>query len=300
MKVAVCTKENHIELQNWPVPDIDPEKVLVKVKICGVCGSDLAAWQGSGHKKYPYVPGHEFCGTIADMGENVRGLEVGQRVVLDPNLGCGFCKFCRDGRPNICDYLKTRLIKSNGGFAEYVALDYRMVYLLPDNLPDLLAPLIEPLSCAIHISRKAKIKKEQKVAIFGAGVMGFLTGVLVKSSGAEIIFVEPARKRRQRIESLLNLQVMSPEMLAKSAFVDNLDIAIDCSGSAHAVAQAIKILQKGGRLVLSGLVMNPKSADISFLEITTKELEILGVWLNPRSEERRVGKECRSRWSPYH
>ena len=69
MRIAVCTKVNHIEVQEWPVPEIDGTKVLVKVSVCGICGSDLAAWQGSGHKKYPYVPGHEVCGVIEKMGE---------------------------------------------------------------------------------------------------------------------------------------------------------------------------------------------------------------------------------------
>ena len=93
MKIAVCTRTNHIELEQRPVPQIDEEKVLVRVKLCGICGSDIAAWRGSGHKKYPYTPGHEFCGIVEKTGERVDGLAVGQQVIIDPNLGCGKCEF---------------------------------------------------------------------------------------------------------------------------------------------------------------------------------------------------------------
>lgn len=281
MKVAVCTTANHIEVQEWPLPEIDGHKVLVKVIVCGVCGSDLAAWQGSGHKKYPYSPGHEFCGIIEKKGEDVADLFVGQRVVVNPNLGCGECRFCRMGKPNLCDVLKTRPIKSNGGFSEYVALDQRMVRPLPELLEDDLATFVEPLSCALYTTQRAKVKPGEQVVIFGAGLMGLLAGITLKCSQAKIVFVEPAEERRQSVASLLGMPAFSPSELARSDLVGKIDVAIDHSGSARAIFQAIKVLRKAGRMILAGLVMNPKSADIELIAVTTKELEISGVWLNP-------------------
>jgi len=288
VKIAVCTKVNHIEIQEQTLPEIDCHQVLLKVSICGICGSDLAAWQGSEHKKYPYTPGHEFCGTIEKVGKDVVGFHIGQRVVIDPNLGCGECRFCRMGKPNICDFLKTRPVKSNGGFAEYVALDYRMVYHLPDKIEDDLAPFIEPLSCALYAARSAKVKSREKVVIFGGGLMGMLTGVALKSSKAGIILVEPAKNRRESAGRLLNIKAFSLSEIKESNLVGKIDVAIEYSGSAHALSQAIRILRKAGRIVLAGLIMDPKAADISLIDVTTRELEIRGVWLNPNTFEEAI------------
>lgn len=281
MKVAVCTKREHIEIQDLPLPELDEEKVLIRISICGVCGSDLAAWKGSGHKKYPYTPGHEFCGVIEKIGKNVNGLSIGQRVVINPNLGCGKCRYCRKRKPNLCDFLKSRPIKSNGGFAEYSAIDYRMVYRLPDELSDELAVFIEPLSCAIYAAKGAEVKAKEKVVIFGGGLMGLLTGLALRETEAEIIFVEPEPNRAKLISELLGAKVYSPEQIGGCDFAGDVDVAIDCSGNINAIRQAIDILRKAGRLVMSGLVMDTKEVDISLIEITTKELQIKGVWLNP-------------------
>ena len=295
MRVAVCTRPDHIELQEWPLPQTEAEQVLVRVKVCGVCGSDVAAWQGSGHKQYPYSPGHEFCGTIEQMGSEVMGLSLGERVVIDPNLGCGQCPFCEMGKPNLCDYLKSRPIKSNGGLGDYVALDYRMVHALPAQLDDDLAPFIEPLSCALHVAGCARVEPGEQVMVFGAGVMGRLVGLALRPSGARLVYVEPAQRRRAEIADLLGVEALAPAEVEPSGLVGRVDVAIDCSGSAHAVAQAIGALRKAGRLVLAGLVMQPEGAGISLMDITTRELEVTGVWLNPDTFETAIDLALESR-----
>lgn len=135
MHAAICDRPGHIEIKTVPIPPVDHNKVLIKVEMCGVCSSDLVPFHGGGYKKYPYSPGHEFYGIIVTLGKGVSAFRLGQRVVVNPNLGCGKCKYCISGKSNLCDYLKTRNIKSNGGFAEYVALDVRMIYSLPDSFP---------------------------------------------------------------------------------------------------------------------------------------------------------------------
>ena len=283
MKTAVCTRPDHVELQERPVPELKAGFVLIRVSVCGICGSDVAAWRGSGHKTFPHSPGHEFCGVIERMGEGVPGLALGQRVVINPNLGCGACRFCEMGRPNLCDSLKTRPIKSNGGLAEYVALDYRMAHPLPDGLPDELAPFVEPLSCALHMADAARVEPGDRVAIFGAGLTGFLTGMVLASAGADVVLVEPAERRRRRAAELLDLPVV-----AAGAPAGEIDAAVDCSGSGHAVAEAVRALRKAGRLILAGLVASPDGAGISLIDVTTKELEIKGAWLNPNTFDRAI------------
>jgi len=283
MRVCVFRSAKCVELEERPVPEVRDRFVLVKVGVCGICGSDVAAWQGIGGKGFPYSPGHEFCAVVAQTGRAVSGLEAGQRVVIDPNLGCGVCRFCTMGRPNLCDALKTRRIKSNGGLADYVALDGRMVYALPEGLPDELAPFVEPLSCALHMVDVADVKSAGLVAVFGAGSMGTLVGMALQSRGAEVFFIEPHETRRQRVSRLLGVRAMTPEELPGSELVGRVDAAIECSGSARAVAQAIALLRKGGRLVLGGLVGQAPGAGIPLGDITRKELEVCGSWLNPNT-----------------
>lgn len=281
MRVAVCTAPNCIEVQERSVPELGAEQVLMRVALCGVCGSDIAVWRGSARQQYPYTPGHEFCGVIEDMAHAFVGLEPGQRVVVDPNLGCGRCSFCLQDRPNLCDQLKSRPIKSNGGLADYVALDYRMVHPLPDAIPDNLAHFVEPLSCALHMVSRAGPEAGTRVVVLGAGSTGKLVGAALRFLGGEPVFVEVSEKRRLEVSRLLRAEALSPDELEVSDLMGTIEVAIECTGSADAVAQAIRSLRKAGRLVLAGLFEDASGTGIPLADITTRELEVIGSWLNP-------------------
>jgi len=299
MRVAICTGPNQIEIQKRPIPSVDRDKVLIKVILCGICSTDLAVWHGVPLKKYPYSPGHEFCGIVEQTGTDVKGFQAGRRVVVNPNLGCGKCTYCTSGRPNLCDFLKSRPIKSNGGLSEYAALDYRMLHRL-EALPDELAPFVEPLSCAIHAVNRARAKPDKQQAhperyppaaespvIFGAGTMGILTGLVLKSRGCEMIFIEPDDERRRQARELFAADSMTPEQFEASELAGKADVAIDCSGNMAAVSQAIRTLRKGGHFVLAGLA---KTAEVKLplMDLTTKELEVAGSWLNPGAFEEAI------------
>ena len=304
MRIAICERPGHLAVRTRPIPPTGEGQVLVKVRVCGVCGSDLAAWRGTIDKEYPYSPGHEFCGTVERVGPNVGDAVPGTRVVVNPNLGCGECRYCRSGRSNLCDRLKTRPIKSNGGFGEYVALDHRMVFPLPNGFPDELAPFIEPLSCAMHAARTADVRSEERVAVFGAGVMGVLTAILLRdpSTGSgsrpesiegrdncrQLVVVEPDPRRRETISRLLEVSTCSPEELPDSVPDGGFGVAVDCSGRAAAVAQAIRVLGKAGRLTMAGMVSDAAEGGLPLLDVTTKELAIRGAWLNPVPFERAI------------
>ena len=288
MRIAIFTRPNEIEIQRRPVPALASDHVLVKVIVCGICASDLLAWKGGEHNvhnRYPYSPGHEFCGIVEKLGSDVTTAKIGQRVVINPNLGCGECDFCQNGKPNLCDFLKSRPIKSNGGFSEYVALDYRMVYTLPDSLPDALAVFVEPLSCAVHAAEKARVKEGERVAIFGAGILGILTGLALRSADCDCVFIEPSEERRRIAADLLNVPCLDPQQLNDANSAVRFDAAIDCSGKAQAISQAIRALAKAGRLVVLGLVTDALDYGLPLLDVTMKEVELTGAWLNPNSFE---------------
>jgi len=281
MLTTVLDGPDRIALRESQVPELDHDKVLVKVTLCGICGSDVAAYQGTIARSFPYSPGHEFCGTIAAIGDTVEGLEPGNRVVIDPNLGCGDCSFCRANKPHLCDFLKTRPVKSNGGLSEWVVLDSRMVHVLPDALSDELAVYVEPMSCAIHACRRAEIRRNSRVAVFGAGTMGILTAMAADSYGADATIVELSEERIRQSSGIPGLKIISSSRFNDQVKSEPIEIVIDCSGSAEALSQGIRSLRKGGRLILLSLVKNTTGTAMPLSEITNKELEIRGTWLNP-------------------
>ncbi len=281
MKIAIIERENQIAIHDRPVPKPMPEQILLRISRCGICGSDLAAFNGSGHKALPYSPGHEFCGTVDRIGGQVTGFQPGDRGVVDPNLGCGECLYCRMGRPNLCDFLKTRLVKSNGGFAEFAAIDASMAHHLPDDLSDDAAVLVEPLSCAVHAAELADSVVGGEIAVFGAGILGILTALALTTKGVNPIVVEPAASRRAQASVIPGVRAMTPAELNDAGIT--LAAAVDCSGNAKALTQMISRLGKAGTLVLAGLVMNDGLPAASLREITQKELLVKGAWLNPNS-----------------
>ncbi|NQU10553.1 alcohol dehydrogenase catalytic domain-containing protein [bacterium] len=281
MRLAIIPAPGRLELQSRPVPVPAEDQVLIRVAVCGVCSSDLAVWRGRLPKPYPYSPGHELVGRVERSGSRVTAFQTGQSVVVNPNLGGGACRRCQEGRPNLCDRLKTRTVKSNGGFAEFVALDARMVYPLPEDLGETAAVFVEPLSCALHAARVAAETRPARVVVFGAGVLGILVALALNEPGREVVLVEPNDTRRARAHELLGLTTVAPDQLAGW----EADGAIDCSGRPEAVASALGILRQAGRLVLAGLVRDSPATTLPFRDITTRELEIRGVWLNPHTFE---------------
>jgi L-iditol 2-dehydrogenase len=232
---------------------------------------------------------------VERLGPKVTQFQLGQSVVINPNLGCGECRYCRNRKPNLCDLLKSRSIKSNGGFAEYVALDSRMIYAIPAGISDVLATFVEQFSCALHVARSAEAVRPKRVAVFGAGMLGILTALILKDPKREVILIEPNDTRRDQARTLLGVPALTPEQLTSSEWFNTIDAAIDCSGRIEAVSQAIRALGKTGRLVLAGLVGNPKDAALPLVEITVKELELKGAWLNPHTFEHAIQLALKNR-----
>ncbi|NQU24378.1 MAG: alcohol dehydrogenase catalytic domain-containing protein, partial [Candidatus Nealsonbacteria bacterium] len=156
MKALVLTEYNHFEYRDVPDPQVGPEDVLVEIKACGICGSDVHGMDGSsGRRLPPIIMGHEAAGVIARLGDEVTGLEVGDRVTFDSMVSCGRCQFCRRGAINLCQRrqvlgVSCEEFRREGAFAEYVAVPQHIVYRLPDGLALEHAAMVEPLSVAVH------------------------------------------------------------------------------------------------------------------------------------------------------
>jgi len=293
MKAAVITGKGRVELREYSIPKIGPDEILVHMQTCGICGTDLE--KISGEQITPPILGHEVAGVVEKKGDNVRGIEIGERVIVHHHISCGSCTFCKKGLETLCEeYPKSNLDPC--GFAEYFRVPAPLVkggtvYPLPANVSFEEGSQIEPTACCIRGLRKAEVHPGSSVAVFGVGPVGLTHVQLLRLYGAGVIFAVDVLENRRLLASKLGANVvLDPGMnvlqtILKQTNNLGVDYAIVATGNPRALESAIGIVRKGGRVLLFGLPPRGTllSLDISRLflrEITlqssysTSELEM--------------------------
>ena len=189
MRAAVVERPNVIKVKEVHIPEINDDEVLIKIKYCGICGSDWSIFTGKyAADKLPLITGHEFWGTIDKLGKNSKGLKIGDRVAADICLPCGTCYFCRRGDLLLCQTFAQLGIHTNGGFAEYIKVPWKSCYIIPDKIDDYSAAFIEPLTTTIEASKRMDLKISSSIAIIGCG-LGILHAAIARLRGAAPIIV---------------------------------------------------------------------------------------------------------------
>ncbi|MCB0161401.1 MAG: alcohol dehydrogenase catalytic domain-containing protein, partial [Caldilineaceae bacterium] len=189
MQAVVFHAPGAMGVEQVPDPTCGPDEVIVQVPQAGICGTDLHIFRGEYMGDFPLIPGHEFSGTVVEVGKNVDYLRVGDRVAPDPNIFCNHCDFCRNDQPNHCLHWQGIGITRPGAFAEFVAAPARVCYPVPASLSDAQAAFIEPLACVAYAMRRLPVGPADKVLIFGAGPMGLLLVQTLRNSGASQVTV---------------------------------------------------------------------------------------------------------------
>lgn len=211
MKAIVLVEPKKIEIQNIDKPKLNSHEVLVKIKSNGICTNDIRDYIGNTKYTYPRIGGHEFSGEVLEIGNAVPDdmFEIGDHVVKYIIPACGECKYCKTNRENLCirvPHSKT-FKNENGisgfkGMAEYMAVDYKLLYTYPKNVSFEESSFTEPLACVISSVERAELKMGQDVVVIGAGVMGLLHVMLLNKKGVRIIVSEPNAERRKLAEKL--------------------------------------------------------------------------------------------------
>ena len=287
MKAAIFKGPYELTVDEYSLPKLDKSEVLIKVDVCGLCGTDFHIYSGEAPSRPPIIPGHEYVGTIVEKDKNVEGLSIGDHVAIDPNIYCGECYYCRQGKINFCTNLKALGVTTHGGFAEYSIAPSSQVYLLPKDLPFKSAAFAEPLSCCVHGMDQASIRLGESVGIIGGGTIGLTMLQLVKISGAgKIILIEPVRSKREiaaRLGADYTFDPNSEDIFAQIAELTSggPDIIIECVGKSEAANLALKLTKKGGRIVVFGLSEKKDTMEVNLQNFFHKELEIKGSLLNP-------------------
>lgn len=286
----VCT----LVLREVPIPSIRPGCVLIRIAACGICGTDVALFEGRLPITFPYSLGHEYVGTVVEVGQGVRSFVPGDRVAVNPNAYCGFCNFCKRGQVHLCKNRSTSRFKSNGGLAEYTLVSENTVHHLPGRLPFLKAAFAEPLSCALHALDRVRLEPGDNVAILGAGTMGLLILQLLRlRSAASVVVSEPVETRREhavRLGADLVLDPLADDVVVelKHFTPEGVELVVECSGNPDAATVGLKLLKRGGTLLLVGLGTPGEEIRVFPNDLVENELAILGAVLNPFSFVRSI------------
>lgn len=283
MRAAVLKEPGRFAIESRPVPTPNRDEVVIKVHRVGICGTDIHIFNGHyAAESLPMVPGHEFSGTIYTVGSNVTRLQKGQNVVVDMNIGCETCFWCRRNEILNCPEINQLGITMDGAFCEYIAVPERLVIPAPAHISHDVLALTEPLACVVRAARKAQTTFGQSAVVLGAGPVGNLHAQLLRTIGAAPIIVSDISK--QRVEMALaagaDIGVSDATKLRETVLEATqgrgADLVIESVGSQGLYEQAIDLIRKGGHIAAFGLTGPDEQLPIGILKLILEENSIKG------------------------
>lgn len=287
MKSIVIKRPNELVIEESDIPLPNKGEIRIKVKLAGICGSDSHIYRGHNpFAKYPRVIGHEFFGIIDAVGEGVDKSRIGQRVSIDPVVSCGHCYPCSINRPNVCSSLSVLGVHIDGGFREYAIVPDKNAYLIPNNIPDEFAVMVEPFSIAANVTSHLKPVESDIALIYGSGTIG-LTCVQVLKGVYGVKKVIVVDRIPERLDNALkngaDLTINNSTVSLKDE-LDKLNIKptiiLDAACHPSILQDAINIASPAGRISIMGFSSDP--CQITQQGITSKELTIFSSRLNAK------------------
>ncbi|MFW9937103.1 MAG: zinc-binding dehydrogenase [Candidatus Thorarchaeota archaeon] len=267
--------------EDLPKPEIEPDEVLIKVKKCGICGSDIGSYLTGAMESQQIILGHEFSGEIVEFGVKVKKLKVGDRVTANPNVPCLDCYYCNHGLENMCIFY-TIGVTHDGALAEFLKVRADRIHKLPDSVSFEEAALVEPLSNGVQAVRMSGLKVGDNAAVFGAGPIGLMTVQALKAAGASYIYVIEPIEAKQKIALKLGAdEVFDPKRWSKIIKITNKigpDYVFDCVGIPETIMTSMQLVKMGGTIIIIG--MHPETFEMKgFLQFMTKNLTMKGMYL---------------------
>ena len=296
MKAAVFYGKGDIRVDNnYPMPKVGDNQVLLRVKACGVCGTDVhihAGAQGATDCEPPVILGHEFAGEVVEIGAKVTRIKVGDHVTVNPNISCEACEQCRRGNVHFCDTMTATGVNHDGGFAEYCVVLEKQAHVIPANVPFEEAAMCEPVACCLHGIDLSQIKCGDTVMIIGGGTIGMIMLQLAQMSGAvRCVLLDVNEKRfelAQKLGADLVLNPMKDDVAAqlKANGFDDIRVVIECAGRPESVLSAIEYAGKAATVMIFSLT-DPDCA-IPYMPFAAfkKELTIRTSFVNPNTQGR--------------
>ncbi len=293
MKANYFIGNGSFQLRDTAIPKAGPGEVVIKNMVCGVCGTDVHIKNGepgSADVDPPVVLGHEYSGEVIEAGEGVTSLRPGDHVTVDPNIYCGQCVYCRNGKKQLCESMQAVGVTRDGGFAQYSLVPEAQAFRLDPSVSFEAGAMAEPLACCLHGIDLAGIRPGQTVCIIGGGAIGLIMLQLAKLSGAaRLILSEPNGKRREAAGILgADLTVDPTDPCSCETVKGTADVVIECVGNNPAVKSAFDFAAKGATLVLFSVPKPEAQFPVPLFDVYKKELTIKGSFVNPDTHDRAV------------
>ncbi|CNH95041.1 L-threonine 3-dehydrogenase [Yersinia massiliensis] len=294
MNTLVCLEPTKLIYQprTRPLPKIN--EALIKVLNVGICGTDIHAWVGNQpFFSYPRILGHEICGEIIGLGENVHNMHAGQRVAVIPYVACHHCNSCLSGKTNCCENISVIGVHQDGGFSEYLCVPVSNL-LVVDDVDPISAALIEPFAISAHAVRRADVRPDEHVLVVGAGPIGLGVAAIAQADGAHVVMADTSAQRREHVENLLDIRALDPsdaefEPHLRQQFSGVLPLkVIDATGNQRAMNNTVNFIRHGGSIVFVGLF----KGDLSFPDpdFHKKETTMMGSRNATYEDFAKVGK----------
>jgi len=296
MKALVYMGKQNLVVKDVPIPEIAENDVLIKLKYCGVCGTDMHIYNGEGGSYEvtpPLIMGHEFSGIVEKVGSKVSKVKAGDLVTVDPNDMCGNCYYCNNAMEQFCTNNIGIGTTVDGGFAEYCTVCDTQVFKYKEGIDAATAAMTEPVSCCIHGIMLCDIKPGDEVLVIGGGPIGLIMLQLAKLAGAgKLILSEPIAEKRALAKKMgadLTINPLEEDAAAiLKANCKNLNTVIECVGSVHTIQNAIDWAGKGATIMMFGLTGPAAELKISPDVFFKKEIKLTSSFINPYTFERAI------------
>lgn len=274
-------------MEDVPIPVVRPNDVLIKIKKSAICGTDLHIfkWDEWAQRtiKPPVIIGHEYMGTVVDVGSEVTRVKVGERVTVEGHISCGFCRNCRRGRQHICDHTIGIGVHRDGGFAEYISVPDKNVLHVDTTIPDEIMSIMDPLGNATHTALSFPLLGEDVLITGIGGPIGSMAAAICRFAGARnVIGTELSEYRRTIAEKMGATRVIDPqkesirEAMARHGMLSGFDIGLECSGSPVAFNEMVNHMYNGGKISLLGIL--PENTKIDWNKVIFKGLTLKGIY----------------------
>ncbi len=299
MKSAVFYGKHDMRVEESPMPKVEAEDVLIQVKACGICGTDVHIYEGdkgAAEVTPPTILGHEFSGVVAEVGSAVTNVKVGDRVCIDPNCYCGKCDFCRNGIAHYCTDMIGYGTTVNGGFAEYCSVNQRQVYKLGDHTTFEQGAMTEPVACCLHGMDMCNIHPGSSVVIIGGGMIGLLMLQLARLAGAaRTALLEPVASKREVAKKLGADVCIDPihedvKAALAAAGMTWVNTVIECVGRTSTIEQAIDIVSNKGTVMMFGLTKPDDTISLKPFEVFKKKIQLKASYINPYTQKRALDR----------
>jgi L-iditol 2-dehydrogenase len=281
MRAAIFTPDKQFELREEDVPSVQPGRVLVRVRNCGICGSDLHFYRG----EFPAPPnlrmGHEISGEVAAVGEGVTHVSVGQPVAIEPVEVCRACAYCYTGREQLCPERKFLGTMLPGAFADYIHVPSYIVHALPDGVDFEAGSLVEPLAVTTHGLRQVALEFGERVVVLGAGTIGLMAIVAARALGAKEVLATARYPHQAEMARALGATFVAQagdnavgELLGALGGRGPEVVVETVGGVANTVNEAIALAQSGGRVSILGIFSNQPQVNATLAVL--KEVALIG------------------------